>query len=179
MSPGKIAWRGFSLFVGAASMVVVGYWASSSGLAHDPLREFFLALILVVICNVIPFMSTVINMYWRLSGIGLKGADRTNHAESLVRAPLSAAIGLIEQTLYIYFLTSSHQQYVGSLLLFKAFFGWLTLQNANDTDHQKVLMKFYVYAIGNLMSLAFAILFFEIVHLSGPRFKPWLLSLYG
>ena len=38
-------------------------------------------------------------------------------------------------------------------------------------------MRFYVYAIGNFMSLALAILFFEIVHLSGPIFVPWFLTL--
>ena len=109
--------------------------------------------------------------------MSLQDQDKAAHQDSLVRAPLSAGIGFVEQVLYVYCLASTHREFIGSVLLFKAFFGWLSKDVMEDTNHQMLLMRFYVYAIGNFVSLAFAILFFEIVHLSGPIFVPWFLTL--
>jgi hypothetical protein len=159
---------------------------------QDPVSVFAYALALVLIFNVMPIprwgpiVPLVITLYWRKSAPNL----------ALSRVAASSGVGIIEQILYIYCLSSTHREFIGSVLLFKAFFNWLNLvpptatkeagptaadsgkpqSQLNDAAerHRLYLLEvFYTYAIGNFLSLAFAIFFYEIVHLWLIRITPF------
>jgi hypothetical protein len=156
-------------------------------MTHDPVSEFGYAMALVLIFNVripigakvfgLPIVPWTIRLYWWLSAPGIP----------VSRVAASAGVGIIEQTLYIYCLSSTHREFIGSVLLFKAFFTWLSMapQAVPQTDgagaaapkpvvaRHDLLEIFYTYAIGNFLSLAFAIFFYEIVHLWLIRIIPW------
>jgi hypothetical protein len=129
------------------------------------------------------------------------------------KAPGSVTVGFLEQVLYVYCLTSTHREFIGSILLFKAFLGWLQISataaapaqatatitgrlefnapssnpipiviaetpavRAGSGEYRGMLAGFYIYAIGNFVSLSVAILVFEIVHLWESRFSPLVFS---
>jgi len=158
-------------------------------MTHDPVSEFVYALALVLIFNLTGIVSRTITLYWRIYA---RGVD-------VSRVAASAGIGIVEQTLYIYCLSSTHREFIGSVLLFKAFYTWLSLsppapttptatgttdggterlaiqKNDPARPHRNYLLElFYAYAIGNFVSLSYAIFFYEIVHLWLIRILPAL-----
>lgn len=149
-------------------------------MTHHPVQEFAYALILVLICNFRTrrfkgIVGGVIVLYWTIF---------SNRAR-ISRTAASDGIGIIEQTLYVYCFTSGHREFIEAVLLFKAFSNWLSFnvsyQNLKDATTSEVddyrltlLEQFYAYAVGNFLSLGFAILFYEIVHLWLIRLLPTL-----
>ena len=108
------------------------------------------------------------------------GADR----------PVGRIVGMVERELYFYALIYPMHGLITAVLLFKAFSGWLKLGDTPVTpDSQGVLssvelmglqtlVRYYSYAIGNFVSLAWAILMFEgirIVLRLSPAVAGWLL----
>ena len=105
--------------------------------------------------------------------------------------PVGKVVGLIERELYLYALIFPIHSLITGVLLFKAFSGWLKLGDTPVTpDSQGVLssvelvglqtlVRYYSYAIGNFVSLAWAILIFEgiriVLRLSPPAVAGWLL----
>ena len=145
---------------------------------HDPVSEFVYAFALVLFFNITTIIPRIMQLYWWMCARPL----------SFHRVGASAGVGIIEQTLYVYCLASTHREFIGSILIFKAFFNWLSLAPPNvaatQDDKQQIshavsvrqhryelLEIFYAYAIGNFLSLAIAILLYEAVHL-------WLIRVF-
>ena len=107
------------------------------------------------------------------------GADR----------PVGRVVGVIERELYLYALIFPIHGLITAVLLFKAFSGWLELSGSPEKTGGEILgsaelaglgtlSKYYSYAIGNFLSLIWAILIFEVIR-AVMRFFPqtaaWLL----
>ena len=104
--------------------------------------------------------------------------------------PVGRIVGLVERELYLYALIFPMHGLITAVLLFKAFSGWLKLGDTPAApDSQgglssielmglQTLVRYYSYAIGNFVSLAWAIFIFEGVR-AVFRFSPaaagWLL----
>ncbi len=186
-------------------------------MSHDPLCEFAWAFSLIVVLNLSRIVSKVIKAYSFFCARQFKNTHPDLYADMLSRAPGSIGVGLLEQILYVYCLTSTHREFIGSILLFKGFLGWLqasampsgstsaaatitgrlefTAPSTNTTipftipatpvlasggstrgEYRGMLAGFYIYAVGNFISLGFAILVFEVVHLWDSRLTPLIFS---
>jgi hypothetical protein len=92
------------------------------------------------------------------------------------KRPIGRIVGVIERQIYLYALFSPIHGMITAVLLFKAFSGWLKLGDPLDkSGHEadlkvngeteikglRTLARYYSYAIGNFMSLAWALLIFE------------------
>lgn len=96
-------------------------------------------------------------------------------------------VGIVEREIYFYCLLSGLTGLLGSVLLFKAFSGWLKLSESQKEEEEKsaqsnetqrtedqselredekfdvkTLARYYGYAIGNFLSLLWALLIYEI-----------------
>ncbi|WP_431301885.1 hypothetical protein [Sediminicoccus sp. BL-A-41-H5] len=93
----------------------------------------------------------------------------------------SRVIGCLEKFLYCYFIIRGQESALGCLLLFKGFTHWLHQQEQvsaagaaeGHAPLSKALLRYYSYAVGNFISLLFAILICEVVT-SVVRGVPWL-----
>jgi hypothetical protein len=78
---------------------------------------------------------------------------------------MGQVIGFLEKEVYLYALIAQIQPLIGTVLVFKGFTGWLRAECAtNDQQNEVTLVRFYNYAIGNLISLLWAIGIFEFLH---------------
>jgi hypothetical protein len=108
------------------------------------------------------------------------GADR----------PVGKVVGFVERELYFYALILPVHGLITAVLLFKAFSGWLKLADTPDLPASKgvlssselmglqTLVRYYSYAMGNFVSLAWAILIFEGLRIAMRFYPPlagWLL----
>ena len=109
------------------------------------------------------------------------GADR----------PVGKVVGMVERELYFYALIYPMHGLITAVLLFKAFSGWLKLGDpspaatpttavlgSQELMGLQTLSRYYSYAIGNFLSLAWALLIFEVIR-AAMRYLPhqaeWLL----
>lgn len=78
--------------------------------------------------------------------------------------PLGKVVGFLEGELYLYAMFTQVHAFISAVLLFKAFSGWL-VTHADVTNPEvqstKTLTRFYSYAIGNFISLLWALVVFE------------------
>lgn len=114
------------------------------------------------------------------------------------KRPIGRIVGVLERQIYLYALMSPIHGLITAVLLFKAFSGWLKLGDMPDakteqTDDSKAnlesefkglktLARYYSYAIGNFMSLAWAVLIFEGMRLAlrlQPQLQTVLLTTSG
>lgn len=81
------------------------------------------------------------------------------------RQPLGKVVGFLEVELYMYAMIANVPSLIGAVLLFKAFSGWLTTQATGtpEAKSMRTLARFYSYAIGNFLSLLWALLIFEVL----------------
>jgi hypothetical protein len=70
-------------------------------------------------------------------------------------------VGWVERQLYLYALSYGVVQILQAVVVFKGFAGWVTVGVTDKSHSSKVLSHFYGYTIGNLISLALAIAFYE------------------
>ena len=75
--------------------------------------------------NIVYYKSVLI-----LSARQFKQSNPALYSDIISRAPGSMVIGLLEQSLYVYCLTSTHREFIGSILLFKGFLSWLEFSAA-------------------------------------------------
>jgi hypothetical protein len=107
------------------------------------------------------------------------GADR----------PVGRIVGMVERELYFYALIYPMHGMITAVLLFKAFSGWLKLGDPPPTTAPtnvlgsqelkglQTLARYYSYAIGNFLSLAWALLIFEVIRAAMwylPHQAAWL-----
>lgn len=97
--------------------------------------------------------------------------DNTSLAESIDQAitdavkkhigsePLGNVIGIVERQLYLYAAFSGMHAIISGIIVFKAFSGWIT-RDGKMSD-KEVLAQFYVYAIGNFISIGWALAIYE------------------
>jgi hypothetical protein len=100
----------------------------------------------------------------------LSDAVETEKHELISREPFGKSLGFIEMVLYFYTLQSGLSGLTAAVLLFKAFTGWIGI-NGEDSSQEvaaKTLARFYSYAIGNFISLLWAIFLFELIKTVGP-----------
>jgi len=90
------------------------------------------------------------------------------------RRPFGRIVGAIERQVYLYASVANIETLFSAILLFKAFFAWLEIKQKNPVKEgqllssdqgvqQLSLAKYYGYAIGNLLSLVWALIIFEVV----------------
>jgi len=100
--------------------------------------------------------------------------------------PVGRVVGIIERELYLYGLILPIHGLITAVLLFKAFSAWLERDDPQETSAKVLdspgfkdvakLAKYYSYAIGNFISLAWAIVIFEAIRLV-LRFAPCIAEL--
>ncbi|WP_395665940.1 hypothetical protein [Methylocella sp.] len=160
---------------------------------------FFGAFVLVLLVNATGVVSKVITLYTNIFAHEFISSRNHLFLRLKDKVELSAAVGVVEQTLYLYALFSGLTGILTSVLIFKAFNGWLTIAAPTGADLQtpnaqtptilpqtaqtqtippqtippqtaqpaeghvalENLIRFYGYAIGNFISLMFAIVIFE------------------
>jgi hypothetical protein len=154
---------------------------------HFSFLELLIAFVLIIGINLLGLVAKTIGAYWQLFARNLKEKNKQLYDMITLRVELTTGVGMIEQLLYTYAFVSGFREFIGGVLLFKAFFGWLELKKSRadlageeqlqkqltaegqpGADHASfdlTLMRFYAYAIGNFISLAYAIAAYEIAHL--------------
>ncbi|WP_445371830.1 hypothetical protein ACH518_03135 [Methylomonas sp. HW2-6] len=90
------------------------------------------------------------------------------------RQPLGKVVGILERQLYLYGMVTQIHAFIGAILLFKAFSGWLTTQAKDSPEGKsmKTLARFYSYAIGNFLSLTWALIIFEALRWMVQTYPP-------
>jgi hypothetical protein len=137
--------------------------------SHFSFLELFIAFVLILILNLTKIVEKTITWYWQRFAQDLQ-KDRLLYEQATLRVEFTSGVGIIEQLLYTYAFVSGFREFIGGVLLFKAFHGWLSTQDSREQIHpdaraKESLERFYAYAIGNFISLAYAILAYEVAHL--------------
>jgi hypothetical protein len=101
-------------------------------------------------------------------------AEEREHRDLTETPPFGAIVGFIERQLYLYALFTKTPDIIAAVLMFKAFSGWIAGEALRKTAEKdlKVLARFYVYAIGNFVSLLWAVLIFQLCLLFVQYSKP-------
>lgn len=129
---------------------------------------FLIASVLNLALGYFGVVGATIQGAIRILSIEAKTAGEDNvHAEmdaAAKRKPLGKVVGFLEGELYLYAMFTQVHAFIGAVLLFKAFSGWL-VTHASDASPEvqstKTLTRFYCYAIGNFTSLIWALIVFE------------------
>ncbi|WP_428030284.1 hypothetical protein [Ancylobacter sp.] len=91
------------------------------------------------------------------------------------KEPFGRVIGIVECQLYYYALMTT-PSLISPILIFKAFSNWLSFKADNTPDGEaksiRTLARFYSYAIGNFISLAWAIFSFELARILIQKYEP-------
>jgi hypothetical protein len=133
-------------------------------------KIYLISIVIVLILNLTGFIRAVIVWACKLG----PGSDTLDTSDDEVETKKkmersSRVIGCVEKFLYCYFLIRNYESALGCLLLFKAFTHWLHQQEQaqvaegaqNHAPLSKALLRYYSYAIGNFISLLFAIVICE------------------
>jgi len=115
----------------------------------------------------------------------IRAAKAQDREDFGVGRPLGKVVGVIEREIYLYALLTPIHGLITAVLLFKAFSGWLRLgdtSNGDDKDQLleetgkaetkglRTLARYYSYAIGNFISVAWALLMFEGIRVALQQF---------
>lgn len=132
---------------------------------------FILSAALVILLTWSGLVSGSIRMALRLlereaaDGSLLDEALKREMRAQSERKTTGKVIGAIESLLYVYALVAGYAEILVGVLAFKGFTGWLAFKEP-DQAHGKslgTLVRFYSYAIGNFLSLVWAVVAFECV----------------
>lgn len=136
--------------------------------------QFWVFLISFILCSSFTWTGlvsfTIRSCLKLLEKEATKGSDldeafKVELKDLTVRETIGKVMGTIESVIYIYALVVNHTEILGSVLAFKAFTGWLSLQGGVNSNGKNMptLVRFYSYAIGNFLSLLWAIFSYELV----------------
>jgi hypothetical protein len=111
------------------------------------------------------------NIFYRTrAGVSVQDAHkdaRTTTLELIGGSKLfGATIGFFERQAYLYSLAVLPSLMTG-VLLFKAFFSWINSSAITEASHRQLaIAQYYSYALGNLISLIWAIVFYHLAQLA-------------
>lgn len=136
--------------------------------------QFWVFLISFILCSLFTWVGLVslsIRSCLKLlekeatNGSDLDEAFKAELKDLTIRETIGKVMGTIESAVYIYALVVNHTEILGGVLAFKAFTGWLSLQSGVHANGRNMptLVRFYSYAIGNFLSLLWAIFSYELV----------------
>ena len=140
--------------------------------------RLFLAASLI---NIIADMSNLVSLTIRFFESLLSRESPEEHRPELEvykHKTIGKVVGFLEKEIYLYALVAQVQPLIGSVLVFKAFTGWIRAEatarpseaapsgEAEDsaTVRTGAILRFYTYAIGNFVSLLWALGIFEFLH---------------
>lgn len=95
----------------------------------------------------------------------IKRIDISDLWREASKPPFGKIIGFLERELYLYALVAGITDLLVGVLAFKGFTSWLLAKpdETNSGKSHSMLGRFYSYALGNFISLAFALAIFEIL----------------
>ena len=138
-----------------------------------PFACYFTAVAIAVLLTWLGVIGKSINALIWVMAWEAKRRNENDICDELIkstdRSPNGRTIGTLESIYYLYVLFAQVPALISAVFLFKAFTGWIGGKSRDvdaGMDSQQTLVRFYTYAVGNMMSLLWSIAIFEIVRWS-------------